>query len=56
VVGVTSQSVMSVDGEEIPGKALEKRRCMSLLAKAGRAQKEGRKMTLFQVAILKFIL
>ena len=31
---MTSQSVMSVDGEEIPGKAVEKRWCLSLFLKA----------------------
>ena len=35
--GLTSQNMMSVDGEEfIPGKALEKRWCSSLFLKAGR--------------------
>ena len=34
---VASQSMMSVDGKEIPGKALEKKWCLSLFLKAGRA-------------------
>ena len=39
---MTSQSVMSVDGEEIPGKAIEKRWCLSLFLKAGRAEMDER--------------
>ena len=48
---MTSQSLMSVDGEEIPGKALEKRRCSSLFLKAGRAEMDERwHGNLFQVS------
>ena len=39
---VISQNVMSVDGEEIPGKALEKRWCLSLFLKVGRAEMNDR--------------
>ena len=42
---------MSVDGEEIPGKALEKRWCLSLFLKAGRAEMDERwHGNLFQVS------
>ena len=48
---MTSQSVMSVDGEEIPAKALEKRWCLSLVLKAGRAEMDERwHGNLFQVS------
>ena len=48
---MTSQSAKSVDGEEIPGKALEKRWCLSLFLKAGRAEKDERwHGNLFQVS------
>ena len=39
---MTSQSVMSVDGEEMPGKELEKRWCLSLFLEAGRAEMDER--------------
>ena len=48
---MTSQSVMSVDGEELPGKALEKKWCLSLFLKAGRAEMDkGWHGNLFQVS------
>ena len=48
---MTSQSVMSVDGEEIPGKALEKKWGLSLFLKAGRAEMDERwHGNLFQVS------
>ena len=39
---LTSQSVMPVDGEGLPGKALEKRWCLSLFLKAGRVGMDER--------------
>ena len=36
--GLTSQNVMSVDSEELPGKALEKRWCLSLFLNAGKVE------------------
>ena len=48
---MTSQSVMSVDGEELPGKALEKGWCLSLFLKAGRVEMDERwHGNLFQVS------
>ena len=48
---MTSQSMMSVDGEEIPGKALEKRWRSSLFLRAGRAEMDKRwHGNLFQVS------
>ena len=48
---MTSQSVMSVDGEEIPEKALEKKWCSSLFLEAGRAEMDERwHGNLFQVS------
>ena len=42
---------MSVDGEEIPGKALEKRWCLSLFLKSERAEMDERwHGNLFQVS------
>ena len=42
--------MMSVDGEELPGKALEKRWCLSLFLKAGRVEMKGRwHGSLFQI-------
>ena len=40
--GLTSQNMMSVDGEEIPEKALEKRWCSSFFLKAGRVEMDER--------------
>ena len=40
--GQTSQNMMSVDGEEFPGKALEKRWCLSLFLKAKRVEMDER--------------
>ena len=42
VDGLTSQNVMPVDGEGLPGKALKKRWCLSLFLKAGRVEMEER--------------
>ena len=39
---MASQSVMSEYGEELPGKALDKRRCLSLFLKAERAEMDER--------------
>ena len=40
--GLTSQIMMPVDGEELPGKALKKRWCLSLFPKAGRVGMDER--------------
>ena len=39
---LTSQNVMPVDGEGLPGKALEKRWCLSLFLEAGRVEMDER--------------
>ena len=50
VDGLTSQNVMPVDGEGLPGKALKKRWCLSLLMKAGRVEMDERwPGSLFQI-------
>ena len=47
--GLTSQNVMPVDGEGLPGKALKKRWCLSLFLKAGRVEMDERRPgSLFQ--------
>ena len=40
--GLTSQNVMPVDGEGLPGKALRKRWCLSFFLKAGRVEMDAR--------------
>ena len=40
--GLTSQNVMPVDGEGLPGKALRKRWCLSFFLKAGRVEMDER--------------
>ena len=48
---MTSQSKMSVDGEEIPGKALKKRWCLSLFLKAVRVEMDEKwHGNLFQIS------
>ena len=42
VDGLTSQNVMSVDGEGLPRKALKKSWCLSLFLKAGRVEMDDR--------------
>ena len=42
VDGLTSQNVMPVDGEGLPGKALRKRWCLSFFLKAGREEMDER--------------
>ena len=50
VDGLTSQNVMPVDGEGLPGKALKKKWCLSLFLKAGRVEMdEGWPGSLFQI-------
>ena len=40
--GLTSQNVMPVDVEGLPGEALKKRWCLSLFLKAGRVEMDER--------------
>ena len=40
--GLTSQNVMPVDGEGLPGKALRNRWCLSFFLKAGRVEMDER--------------
>ena len=40
--GLTSQNVMPVDGEGLPGKALRERWCLSFFLKAGREEMDER--------------
>ena len=40
--GLTTQNVMPVDGEGLPGKTLKKRWCLSLFLKAGRVEMDER--------------
>ena len=40
--GLTSQNVMTVDGEGLPGNALKKRWCLSLFLKAERVEMDER--------------